>query len=105
MNILNVTAEDIATGKYTFHDVHPETCTDFDLRNVKANAFAATHFAAGITDKDRAEANSAMCGLLKMIGAHEGWSADKVLDVAMIAIQWGIAVNKANDDFIRESTK
>lgn len=105
MNILNVTANDIATGKYTFHDVHPETCTDIDLRNVKANAFAATNYNSLVRQSERNAANTAMCDLVKEIGEREGWSEDEVLHVAMIALNWGISINKANDDFIRESTK
>lgn len=91
---MNITANDIATGAHTFDEVHPETCTDIDLRNVKANAFAATNYNPLVRQSERNAANTAMCDLVKEIGEREDWSEDEVLHVAVTALNWGIGVNK-----------
>lgn len=38
---MNITVTDILAGTHTFGDIHPNTCEDVDLRNLKANALCA----------------------------------------------------------------
>lgn len=38
---LDITTADILSGTRTFGDIHPNTCENVDLRNLKANALCA----------------------------------------------------------------
>lgn len=91
---MDITASDIATGRYSFSDIHPDTCSDVDLRNAKANALFAT--APWKTETERNEACSAFTNLLQKIGARGQWQQAFIFDLAMDTINWAIAVHKAD---------
>lgn len=91
---MDITASDIANGRYSFSDIHPDTCSDIALRNVKANALFAT--APWRSDTERNEANSAFTSGLLAIGLREEWQHDFIFNLAMDTINWAIGVHKAD---------
>lgn len=92
--LVDVTLNDILTGKNTLTDVTPATCTDISLRNFKANALFAT--ASWETESVRNEATSSVMYQVNLWAKENQWDTEFSLKFALDAINWGIQFDKDN---------
>ena len=100
--MLNITVTDILSGNFTFGDVHPETCSDIDLRNLKANALAAAAIQDRMDrgqvglDKERSSASKAVSTLtIELIKDLVGDTLENGMNLVMNVTAFAKAVIEA----------
>ncbi len=87
MSNLNLTVSDLFTAAYSLSDIHPETCQDVDLRNVKALSMAAHD--PSFNNAERDGAVDSLLRTIRRIGEREGWDRSVLQEFSFAAIRWG----------------